>query len=90
MTIAPEVYQVLDTQFPEFFTSTLINWEFDRGVEGSSVSSEVQTTEEPTVSLEDYYKPLIEQWLTDNAEHLATDERADCLDMLLTDFRSRS
>lgn len=89
MTIAPEVYQVLDTQFPDFFTSTLTNWEFDRGTEAvAAVSSVVDV--EPSVSLEDYYKPLIEHWLTDNAEHLASDERAECLDMLLTDFRSRS
>lgn len=89
LTLSPEVYQVLDAQFPDFFTSSLVSWEFDRGEQaatGSVATAEYDTDKNMS---EEYYQPLIEQWLNDNAEHLSVLEKSETMAMLLSDFQAR-
>lgn len=83
LVVTPEVYGVIDKALPEFFSSPNVSWEF---AHDTTVATEEEVEQG---SVDDYYKPLIRQWVKESLVHLVDDEREECLTRLFKIFEGR-
>lgn len=89
LTVSPEVGQLLEAKLPNFLMDPTVAWEHDRGEVGT-VNLNTAPEEIKVDTLVDYYRPLIEQWVQENGEHLAADEKEESLKLIMADFAGRS
>ena len=85
-TVSAEVYAQVSRQLPHLFESPQVSWDH-------TLETEKTPIEKPTSDETDqisYYRPLIEQWLTDYGKELTKLEREDAFSRILKDFESRS
>ena len=85
VTVSADVYALIARQLPHIFESSNVSWEY-KNEEVVAVKAAISEEQ----SHIDYYKPLIEQWITENGKELTKQEREESIVRILKDFESRA
>ena len=87
VVVTPEVYAEINKTIPDFFEAKTIAWEYPKTLLKGVSSAAIVETE--SANNDDYYKPLICEWIKDNGEKLTQEERDECFTTIMEDFKHK-